>query len=132
MWYTTAMKPSVLVVDDDAAVRELLTILLAEEGYTVRSAGDAYEAMDLVSSDPPSLLLIDLMMPGVSGAEFLTRLRRDSRWVTLPVIFISAHPRLREMAQELGASAALAKPFDVNHLLEQIARALLSPAPQKY
>lgn len=128
MWYTTAMKPSVLVVDDDAAVRELLTILLAEEGYRVRSAGDAYAAMDLVSSEAPGLLLVDLMMPGVSGAEFLTRLRRDSRWAALPVILISAHPRLREVAEELGACAALAKPFDVSQLLEQIARALLSPA----
>ena len=132
MWYTSAMKPSVLVVDDDAAMRELLTILLAEEGYPVRSAGDAYEAMDMVSSDPPGLLLVDLMMPGVSGIEFLTRLRRDSRWAALPVILISAHPRLREMAQELGACAALAKPFDLTHLLEQIARASLAPASEKY
>ncbi len=128
MWYTSAMKPSVLVVDDDAAVRELLTVLLTDEGYPVRSAGDAYEAMDAVGLDPPGLLLVDLMMPGVSGAEFLTRLRRDSRWAALPVILISAHPRLRDLAQDLGACAALAKPFDVTQLLDHIARALLSTA----
>jgi CheY-like chemotaxis protein len=121
------MKPSILVVDDDVAVRELLSALLADEGYRVRAAGDAYEALDAVSAASPDLLLVDLMMPGVSGAEFLARLRRDNRWAALPVILISAHPRLRDMAQELGAQAALAKPFDLSRLLEWVERVVASP-----
>lgn len=114
------MQRYVLVVDDDELIRQLLATILAEEGYPVRSASDAYQAMEEVSTDLPGLLLLDLMMPGVSGIEFLTRLRRSEPWHDLPVILISAHPRVHEIAQELGAYAALAKPFDVAALLNQV------------
>ena len=114
------MQRYVLVVDDDELIRQLLATILAEEGYPVRSASDAYQAMEEVSTDLPGLLLLDLMMPGVSGIEFLTRLRRSEPWHDLPVILISAHPRVHEIAQELGAYAALAKPFDVAALLYQV------------
>ncbi|HUS13674.1 MAG TPA: response regulator [Chloroflexia bacterium] len=121
------MQPYVLVVDDDEAVRLLLLNLLDDEGYLARGAGDAYEAMDQVATDSPALLLLDLMMPGVSGVEFLARLRRDPRWADLPVILLSAHPRLREIAQDLRVVVALAKPFDVALLLDHVAL-ILGPA----
>jgi CheY-like chemotaxis protein len=114
------MQQDVLVVDDDEVIRQLLASILTDEGYRVRSAGDAYQAIEEVSQATPGLLLLDLMMPGVSGVELLTRLRRDQRWQELPVILISAHPRLHEIAQELGARAALTKPFNVSTLVSQV------------
>jgi CheY-like chemotaxis protein len=123
------MQSYVLVIDDDAAVREFVTGLLGDEGYPVRNAADAYQAMDEVSSAAPDLLIVDLMMPGVNGAEFLTRLRRDGRWVDLPVILISAHPRLREIAEDLHVQVALAKPFDIGQLLDSVGRIIGPPLP---
>jgi CheY-like chemotaxis protein len=123
------MQAYVLVVDDDEAVRNFIASLLSEEGYPVRSAGDAYQAMDEVSAEPPGLLLLDLMMPGVSGTEFLARLRRDGRGQDLPVILISAHPRLREIAQDLHVEAAIPKPFDITSLLEHVSHVLGPPLP---
>ncbi|HET7082000.1 MAG TPA: response regulator [Chloroflexia bacterium] len=123
------MQAYVLVVDDDEAVRNFIASLLSEEGYPVRSAGDAYQAMDQVGAEPPGLLLLDLMMPGVSGAEFLARLRRDERGQDLPVILISAHPRLREIAQDLHVEAAIPKPFDITSLLHHVSQVLGPPLP---
>jgi len=123
------MQAYVLVVDDDEAVRNFIASLLSEEGYLVRSAGDAYQAMDEVSAAPPGLLLLDLMMPGVSGTEFLARLRRDARGQDLPVILISAHPRLREIAQDLHVDAAIPKPFDITSLLQHVSQVLGPPLP---
>ena len=123
------MQAYVLVVDDDEAVRNFIASLLSEEGYPVRSARDAYQAMDEVSAAPPGLLLLDLMMPGVSGTEFLARLRRDGRGQDLPVILISAHPRLREIAQDLHVEAAIPKPFDITSLLEHVSHVLGPPLP---
>ncbi len=117
------MQRDVLVVDDDELIRELISSILADEGYAVRLACDAYQAMEEVSLETPGLLLLDLMMPGVSGAELLARLRRDERWEGMPVILISAHPRLHEIAIEMGARAALPKPFDVGALLSQVNQA---------
>jgi len=121
------MQAYVLVVDDDEAVRNFIASLLSEEGYLVRSAGDAYQAMDEVSAEPPGLLLLDLMMPGVSGTEFLARLRRDTRGQDLPVILISAHPRLREIAQDLHVEAAIPKPFEITSLLQYVSQVLGPP-----
>src|SRR5438045_1217303 len=121
------MQGYILVIDDDEAVRGFLSSLLEDEGYPVRNAGDAYEATEAVSAESPGLLLLDLMMPGVSGVEFLARLRRDDRWATLPVIIISAHPRMREIARELQVAAALAKPFDFTVLLNHVSQILGPP-----
>jgi CheY-like chemotaxis protein len=121
------MQPYVLVVDDDEAVRNFIASLLSEEGYRVRSAGDAYQAMDHVSLEQPGLLLLDLMMPGVSGTEFLARLRRDERGQDLPVILVSAHPRLREIAQDLHVEAAIPKPFDITSLLHHVSQVIGPP-----
>jgi len=123
------MQGYVLIIDDDQAVREFISGLLSDEGYAVQDAADAYQAMDAVSTGCPGLLVVDLMMPGVNGAEFLMRLRRDERWEHVPVILISAHPRLREIAGDLHVQAALAKPFDIMHLLDHITRAVGPPAP---
>ena len=123
------MQAYVLVVDDDEPVRNFITSLLSEEGYSVRSAGDAYQAMDEVSAEAPGLLLLDLMMPGVSGTEFLARLRRDGRGQDLPVILVSAHPRLREIAQDLHVEAAIPKPFDITSLLQHVSQVLGPPLP---
>ncbi len=121
------MQRHVLVVDDDELIRQLITGLLTDEGYAVRSAGDAYQAMEEVGLATPGLLLLDLMMPGISGAELLARLRRDERWQELPVILISAHPRLHEIAEDLGACAALAKPFNISALLLQVGQVFEPP-----
>ncbi|MGI8586168.1 MAG: response regulator [Chloroflexia bacterium] len=116
------MQGYILVIDDDEAGREFVISLLTEEGYTVRSAADAYQALDALDAEPPSLLVLDLMMPGVSGVEFLSRLRLEPLWEGVPVILTSAHPRLREIAQDLNVQSALTKPFDITSLMEQITR----------
>jgi CheY-like chemotaxis protein len=112
----------ILLVDDDDAIRETVAIALTSEGHRVESARDGIEALEILNGNQrPSLILLDRMMPVMDGEEFLTALRRDSRFFDLPVILISAltdHP-----ISELSNVSVLRKPFDLDHLFSKVAYA---------
>ncbi|HEU4326838.1 MAG TPA: response regulator [Roseiflexaceae bacterium] len=114
--------PYVLVVDDDQAIRETLTMVLEEEGYRVVSVAHGRAALDhLRNAAAPCLILLDLMMPVMNGWEFCAAVRSDAALVGLPVLLLSADPSVRRTAAELGAQGALAKPTDINELLDAVA-----------
>jgi CheY-like chemotaxis protein len=108
---------AVLVIEDERAIRELLVEYLAGEGYAVEGAGSIPEAAARIASQPPALIVLDLMLPGRSGWDFLRERRADPRLSAIPVVVISAAPvdRLQE-AKALGSSAFLSKPFDLDAL----------------
>ena len=114
---------AVLVVDDDFDIRETLREVLVEEGYRVDTARDGREALAyLKSHPPPCVILLDLMMPGMNGAEFRRAQRADPALLQIPVVAISASRDLAAFAGELDDVEHLPKPIQLDVLLDTIAR----------
>lgn len=105
----------ILVVDDEGEIVKLIAEVLADEGYTIRSAHDGPSALYAVATSPPALVLLDYWMPGMTGAEVLEQIRATSS-PDLPIILMSAGTRA-DMAQQSGATAFLPKPFDITALI---------------
>lgn len=125
-------RPRILVVDDDPAVRELITTRLQLAGYVAWSARDGREGLKMVASLQPAALILDLNMPVLDGFGVLRGLDRAS-WTTKPkVMVLTARNRPDDvrLAIELGASDFLAKPFDDRHLLARVARLLRRHQPE--
>ncbi|HSB72239.1 MAG TPA: response regulator [Candidatus Methylomirabilis sp.] len=113
---------SILVVDDEPANLDLLEALLTPAGYRVRTASGPIPALSAVKEAPPDLVLLDLMMPGMTGFEVCGRLRAEPRTARIPVIIVSAVSELgsRERAQLLAADDYLAKPIQSAEVLERV------------
>ena len=115
----------ILVVDDDNVLRASISRILEEEGYTVDSAPDGATALDMVKSDPPDAILLDVMMPGMNGRQFLKELRRGAEPSSdIPVVVMTALQGLADRALEYGANDLVEKPFAVDELLNKVALAL--------
>jgi DNA-binding response OmpR family regulator len=122
---------AVLVVDDDATVREVVITYLTKAGHTVTSAADGAEALDSVATSPPELVVLDLMLPGVDGLEVCRRLRETS---DVPVIMLTAKGSVndRVVGLELGADDYVTKPFSPRELVlrvDSVLRRTQEPAP---
>jgi two-component system, OmpR family, phosphate regulon response regulator PhoB len=120
---SAAIAQRVLVVDDDAAVRALLSRYLEVEGYLVDEAGDGKEAMAAISRRQPDLVLLDVMMPGEDGLDVLVRLRKTS---DVPVILLTARGEEtdRVLGLKLGGDDYIVKPFSPAELTARIASVL--------
>jgi CheY-like chemotaxis protein len=115
-------KGTVMIVDDDADIRELLKIFLEADGYHVRVAVDGLDAFDqLQSGVSPALILLDLMMPRMDGEQLL-KLLRARGLLKAPVVIMSGHNVAQKKAIELGASSCLLKPFEFHDLLTTVHR----------
>ena len=114
--------PTVLVVEDDAPQVELLSFNLKAAGYDVAVARDGNAALDMFMDLEPEIVLLDWMLPGVSGIEVCRRIRSKSRNCTVPVIIISARTEEedRVMGLEAGADDYVVKPYSVNELIARI------------
>ncbi|HEY5899027.1 MAG TPA: response regulator [Burkholderiales bacterium] len=116
---------TILVVDDEPAIRELLRLQLSAAGYDVVLAQDAGSAARMVRDARPDLMVVDAHMPHVSGLDFVSALITDSSMPWVPVIFITGRSELRNDAEALG-SACLVKPFLSTRLIELVERVLRS------
>jgi CheY-like chemotaxis protein len=113
----------VIVVDDDVAIREVLSQLLQMQGYEVTSACNGREAMACLRlRGEACLILLDLMMPVMDGWTFRDEQRRDPELASIPVVVISAVGDAREKAAALEAAGYLDKPLDYDELLEAVGR----------
>ncbi len=117
-------KCKVLVVDDEPDVVELLELTLKSEGFSVISAFDGIAALDLVSTEKPDLVLLDLMMPMMSGYEVCEQIKSNPQTQSIPVICVtSAHtPDARARSLQLGAADVITKPFYPSELIARIKR----------
>lgn len=113
----------ILVIDDEPMVRSAVGRVLTDEGYTVEFAGDGAAALERLAATPPDAILLDLMMPGMNGRQFLHALRRDLR-SSVPVVVMTAVHGLGQRAISLGATDVVEKPFDVEELLNKVALAV--------
>ena len=124
-------KTRVMVIDDEAALRETMKELLEGEGLAVRTASGGFEALALLQDDPlPHVILLDLMMGLMSGWEFRTRLSTDVRLASIPVILVSAAADVEEHAARLGVFSWFRKPVDFAALLQTIRAATNVAAPE--
>jgi excisionase family DNA binding protein len=109
----------ILVVDDDPRLREYLRVNLEMEGYEVVEAGSAEEGLAALDDEPPDLILLDVMMPGVDGWQMLTRVRERHGLESIPVVMFSGKVDSEQAAgaEEAGAQAFIGKPFDPQQLI---------------
>jgi two-component system phosphate regulon response regulator PhoB len=112
----------ILVVEDESAVRELLAATLMGAGYEVVEAGSAGEAQQIVGDRSPSLILLDWMLPGMSGLEFAKWLKRNDQLTDVPVIMLTARDEENYKVQglEAGVDDYVTKPFSTRELLARI------------
>jgi CheY-like chemotaxis protein len=120
----TELSPSILVVDDDAGIREALTDILEDEGYSVSSAPDGLAALEILRSQQmrPRLVLLDLMMPRMNGWQFRAEQRQDPDLAAIPVVVISAGGSTREQTQVLDVAEYLPKPIAFDQLFGIVER----------
>jgi CheY-like chemotaxis protein len=112
----------VLVVEDEPTIRETLQILINIEGCEARGARDATEALALLEEWPPDLILLDLTLPGMSGAEFIQAYHaRPEPPPHAPIVLLTGQRIAVTEATEMGAAGLLPKPFDANDLLDVVA-----------
>ena len=125
------MAVTILVVEDEAAIRSLIEINLKRAGYAVALAADANVAQAIINESLPALVLLDWMLPGVSGIEYARRLRRDARTKTLPIIMLTARGEERDKVDALegGADDYVTKPFSARELMARIKALLRRNAP---
>lgn len=115
-----------LIVDDDPMVRQLTRMALAQE-YACLEAADAESAYNLLDHERPDLIILDWVLPGLSGPNFFKRLQRDHDLSKIPVIIVSARgeEQVKKTATDLGAAGYLPKPFNVKALRELVAQTVL-------
>jgi len=115
-------KGTILVVEYEADIRELVAYNLGKDGYSAVQAESAERALELLHSANPDLVLLDVMLPGLDGIALLKRLRGDPRWARLPVIMLTAKGEDADIvsALELGADDYVVKPFSPRVLAARI------------
>jgi two-component system, OmpR family, response regulator MprA len=114
----------VLVVDDDPAIRGLVTMALEDEGYApvaARDGQDALEQLERMAAEPPDVIILDMNMPRVSGWEF-ARLYRESDLPRAPIVVLTAAHDVQERCDEIHADGCVGKPFELDDLLTAVAR----------
>lgn len=113
------MQPKILVVDDDPAINEMLTIVLEAEGFDTSSVQDGAEAVDAFHTYDPDLILLDLMLPGVNGIDICREIRRTS---AVPIVMLTAKTDTVDvvLGLESGADDYITKPFKPKELIARI------------
>lgn len=117
----------ILIVDDEVENRELLQIILKWSGFVTQLSASGEEALANAAAEPPALILVDLLMPGMDGYQFIARLKQTPETQAIPVIMLSAmnDSLTGKRALSAGADAYITKPIDRSALCEQV-RAVLS------
>src|SRR5881394_3737186 len=116
------MPATILVVDDDQTIRELLQLHLRNAGYAVHVAEDAVEAGHLVLRSPPDLIISDVNMPHMDGFEFIAALKADKTLPDIPVIFLTSVEEGDHRGKSLGAVGYITKPVRADRLLQLVAK----------
>lgn len=114
--------PNILVVEDEAAIREMLNFSLGKAGFEVHEAADARQAQDMMEKTVPDLVLLDWMLPGISGVDLANKLRQAKRTQKIPIIMLTARGEEENKIKglEAGADDYVTKPFSTRELIARI------------
>ncbi len=126
------MKGKILLVEDEAPIREMLGYTLMKAGYTLREAADVEQARSILADDRPDLVLLDWMLPGMSGYEYARRIRSNPDTSEIPIIMLTARGEEADKVRGLdtGADDYITKPFSTRELLARI-RAVMRRAKNR-
>jgi len=118
----TMSSPRILVADDEPALLRLLEFVLGRRGYNIQGVTNGNAAVEILKTESPDLVILDVMMPGLDGYEVLTFIRETAHLEGLPVVMLTARAQLDDiqLGLSLGADAYLAKPFDPEDLLSVV------------
>ncbi len=118
------MSTRVLVVEDELNIAEAVRFVLEREGFEVTCVANGQEGLRMLRANPPDLLVLDVMLPGLNGFEMLKALRADNALRALPVAVLTAKTQAadRQRALDLGAQVCIAKPFSNADLVDQLRR----------
>lgn len=114
------MKKRILVVENDASIREMVTSLLADEGYYVKTCNTEDKIFEEIEHFSPNLILLDIVKPTEKGTEMCRILKAHSKTKHIPVIVLSTHPKVAETIKNVCADEVIPKPFDIYDLLNTI------------
>lgn len=119
----------ILIVEDHPTMREAMRLVLEGEGFVIDEAADGRRALEMMRTEPPDLVFLDMNMPGSSGAEVLTEIRADPVTAGIRVIVVTADGEEgRGRAMAIGADEYFTKPFSPIKLLSTVEQVLSSPA----
>ncbi|MDH5231899.1 MAG: phosphate regulon transcriptional regulator PhoB [Gammaproteobacteria bacterium] len=112
----------ILIIEDERSIREMIALALNNEGYQYLEASDAHKADSILKEQHPDLILLDWMLPGISGVDFARRLRRQDHTLNIPIIMLTAKTEEQDMviALDSGVDDYLTKPFSTKELLARI------------
>jgi len=127
----TSPEKTVLIVEDEADAAELFAEMMRVSGFRVRKTSSSAPAISMMTADTPALVLLDIMMPEISGLDILRQMRHDPMLANIPVVVISAKgmPADIRNGMEAGASTYLTKPVGFLELKEAVERALDNQSP---
>ncbi len=116
------MTPRILIADDDDGLRHLLSLVLCREGCEVIEAADGTEALARAYDSSPTLVLLDVMMPGLDGFDVCRKLRSDQRTHRMPIVFVSALADVKQRNEllKLGADDCISKPIGPRDLITRV------------
>lgn len=118
---------SILIVENDDKLVEILNEFLPEQGYRVKFLPQAYDIRPIVKEYKPDLVLLDFLLPGVNGGELCSQIKRSEQLSHIPVIIFSAFPKVMLSLGDYGCNAFIAKPFDLSELISQIEACMNEP-----
>jgi CheY-like chemotaxis protein len=125
----TASRATILIVEEDADVREALRDILVSEGYATVCAADGEQGLaSLREGAPPAAVILDLLKVRMTATQFIARMRASLAAAKVPVLLVSANPRIAQIAAEIGAEGYLLKPMKVEELLDAVARLAARPS----
>jgi DNA-binding response OmpR family regulator len=126
------MPNRVIVVDDDKEVQEIVTFALSRNGFEVAVASNGQQLQDVLATNTPDLIILDVMMPGLDGYQIFGRLRKNAATQHVPIIIMTAHAEniYERISLDLGAAVHITKPFHPLELVGRVQR-LLQAIPQE-
>jgi len=132
LFFEASMSATILIVEDEPGIQEVLKFNLGQHGHDVIVAADAEDAISLLRGALPDLILLDWMLPGMSGIELARRIRSDGRLKGIPIIMLTARSEERDKIQglDIGADDYITKPFSPRELMARIKAVLRRRAPQ--
>jgi two-component system, chemotaxis family, chemotaxis protein CheY len=114
----------VLVVEDDESIRNVITDILEERGFRVLAAANGADALDYVGTTRPDVMVLDLLMPVMHGWDFMETYAERTGGERIPIVVVSVNTALPRSFNRFGVHSVVAKPFDVDELLESVERAV--------